>query len=811
MVTYYIAGNQVPDQPKHIRSEISITKRNRVRNYTLLGGKTVPYAVGTDAAELEFLAGALDSEGERWARMMSELADNREVQPIVFRGDKRYEGYYVVDRVDLRERARQPYGMCEYAIRMVRVSEAEWKPTVSISKTVIEDDFNICELIVNSCESLTSWASDEGSNSSATEETSELYYVKDTRSIRLYGSIYQGEWVFLKYTESSGISIYNRKYLTFWARWNHTDDIRLDVLLYSDASNYRTYRVYLDEDDEWRFVVIDLDNYYSETGTLNVKSVKDFKFQLVNEGSEDHSYNFFIDDIRVMSVATFSLPTGADAVSVEKMFTRECKDGNLNVLDLVPSRISNLDIVYADDELETVTDQLYNSVSYVCGLDPYGGEVKVYDDMRSSTESDWQRVYSPKHKFYGDCVIENGLIRLKTRKYADDGLRGNVEVYAYDLSGSQWLKVGEWSPVTCYDEFDKPNADWSFLGLSNPRWVYVDGELHQLDTNSVKRFALSSVKSRCGVVETEAKTSDEAGLVFGADRIMDYSYCNKNYFICRMDYVDGTNDKIYADKVIDGAKTELGNASTTISTSTYYTLMAQVTYDSTNSYISMWKDGTKLLSNLNTSNILDGYLGLASYSKNNYFKYFKVWGSELEKVSANRIAYHSCSIQLYYADEIYTIRLDRGRYLAKIENNSNEPRELIIYTDGLAKISYPESATSDATTEDYLNTVSITPANLKDNWLAIHDESTNAKMFIAAYQKRPSSVTLKKSGSEEMTRINFSSYGIIWIGGWVTDTQTNSSGSGLKDFLERGLYRDRNLSDKTHELVTDIEASWSVA
>jgi len=62
------------------------------------------------------------------------------------------------------------------------------------------------------------------------------------------------------------------------------------------------------------------------------------------------------------------------------------------------------------------------------------GEVIVWDTMGSSDESDWQRVLSKDHIFVGDCVLENGLVRLylKDEDYA--------RIYAYN--GSGWVNLG---------------------------------------------------------------------------------------------------------------------------------------------------------------------------------------------------------------------------------------------------------------------------------------------------------------------------------------------------------------------------------
>lgn len=43
----------------------------------------------------------------------------------------------------------------------------------------------------------------------------------------------------------------------------------------------------------------------------------------------------------------------------------------------------------------------------------HGGDVVVYDTLGEKDESKWQRVFNPGHEFMGDCVTENGLVRVK--------------------------------------------------------------------------------------------------------------------------------------------------------------------------------------------------------------------------------------------------------------------------------------------------------------------------------------------------------------------------------------------------------------
>ena len=64
------------------------------------------------------------------------------------------------------------------------------------------------------------------------------------------------------------------------------------------------------------------------------------------------------------------------------------------------------------------------------------GEVVVWDTMGSNDENDWVRVFDPSHKFVGDCVIENGLIRVK--KYSSSVIKAEY------WNGSSWSEYSRW-------------------------------------------------------------------------------------------------------------------------------------------------------------------------------------------------------------------------------------------------------------------------------------------------------------------------------------------------------------------------------
>lgn len=76
-------------------------------------------------------------------------------------------------------------------------------------------------------------------------------------------------------------------------------------------------------------------------------------------------------------------------------------------------------------------------------------DVKVWDTMRSAVEADWVRVYSIDHKFVGDMVIDNGLIRLS--------FAGQTYIKSFTMSV---YSEGAWENVSF-------NPSWSSLSFEN--------------------------------------------------------------------------------------------------------------------------------------------------------------------------------------------------------------------------------------------------------------------------------------------------------------------------------------------------------
>lgn len=92
----------------------------------------------------------------------------------------------------------------------------------------------------------------------------------------------------------------------------------------------------------------------------------------------------------------------------------------------------------------TITGVLAETTPYVdfdgCGERDVG-EVKVWDGCGTADEANWKRVHSIDHAFEGQCVVENGLIRVSL---ASEG----TELYVW--RDGAWHSVGE---VRGYDGF----------------------------------------------------------------------------------------------------------------------------------------------------------------------------------------------------------------------------------------------------------------------------------------------------------------------------------------------------------------------
>lgn len=110
------------------------------------------------------------------------------------------------------------------------------------------------------------------------------------------------------------------------------------------------------------------------------------------------------------------------------------------------SRLGNVDIIDA-------TGGPYDSPSVIFEL-PYAREgdtdPRVWDTRGKATITDsdgavlWQKVFSPSHRFEGDLVLENGLLRLTIDESA-----GTISAERWDSGSSSWtsesLGASDWT------------------------------------------------------------------------------------------------------------------------------------------------------------------------------------------------------------------------------------------------------------------------------------------------------------------------------------------------------------------------------
>lgn len=115
----------------------------------------------------------------------------------------------------------------------------------------------------------------------------------------------------------------------------------------------------------------------------------------------------------------------------------------------VPCGASNIDATISGSRMtsDSVPFQYcYNpnksTITWTAPTSPsswYQGECRVWDTatVGDTTEANWVRVFSPRHKFAGDAVFENGLIRYKI-----SGSMDSMFVWNTTLATNAWSSFG---------------------------------------------------------------------------------------------------------------------------------------------------------------------------------------------------------------------------------------------------------------------------------------------------------------------------------------------------------------------------------
>ncbi len=69
------------------------------------------------------------------------------------------------------------------------------------------------------------------------------------------------------------------------------------------------------------------------------------------------------------------------------------------------------------------------------------GGVRLWDTNGTETEADWVEVFSKDHRFVGDKVLENGIVRMRIKSTPE------LEIWGWKTSGTPaWTRVGSYIP-----------------------------------------------------------------------------------------------------------------------------------------------------------------------------------------------------------------------------------------------------------------------------------------------------------------------------------------------------------------------------
>ena len=181
----------------------------------------------------------------------------------------------------------------------------------------------------------------------------------------------------------------------------------------------------------------------------------------------------------------------------------------------------------------TVTDGLVGEWKFDGGNNR--GEVVVWDTMGSSDEDDWVRVFDPSHKFVGDLVLENGLVRFWFREDQD------LRLYLWD--GSSWKYIGY------LNHYDGSTDD------SSPSEVTLTSVSLESASVSFKLNSLShSFTLRRGKLYGEFEITFPQGITDGWFRIVtttgtrtDFGYAPESKIMDRVLGINGNTDDTPAD------------------------------------------------------------------------------------------------------------------------------------------------------------------------------------------------------------------------------------------------------------------------
>ena len=157
------------------------------------------------------------------------------------------------------------------------------------------------------------------------------------------------------------------------------------------------------------------------TTVTNAEGTWRIKFE-ENKSGHNHTHFFYHDGSGDVNESTDEV--SGSPFTLDLAINSGCMAYKLNSTETTNRTVSSDFVRVTYPDFKVVYDLDDDDVSK--------GDVKVYDTIGSDDESEWQRVLDVNHQFVGDCVVENGLIRL----WIDEGEMYGLKLYYWN--GNAW-------------------------------------------------------------------------------------------------------------------------------------------------------------------------------------------------------------------------------------------------------------------------------------------------------------------------------------------------------------------------------------
>jgi hypothetical protein len=155
----------------------------------------------------------------------------------------------------------------------------------------------------------------------------------------------------------------------------------------------------------------------------STETTVDWQFKFLEEGVSKFSYKTATGEATVLWRGDF------------KADIAECKVFHeLETNEATPTRTVSFDYIWI----------LYKSlfVGFDIPLEKKElGTVVIFDTNNTEVEADWLQVYSKDHRFVGDKVLDNGIVRMRLKSTPE------VEIWGWQTFGTPaWVKLGSYIP-----------------------------------------------------------------------------------------------------------------------------------------------------------------------------------------------------------------------------------------------------------------------------------------------------------------------------------------------------------------------------